>query len=52
MECPKVALGGGSLQTETVVVNILNKQSRTADKWWSSSWMVGRGVKTYKKNIL
>jgi hypothetical protein len=27
-----------------VVANILNKQSRTADKWWSSSLRVGRGA--------
>jgi len=26
-------------------VNILNKQSRTADKGWSSSLVVGRGAK-------
>ena len=27
-----------------VVANILNKQSRRADKGWSSSWGVGRGA--------
>jgi hypothetical protein len=24
--------------------NVLNKQSRTADKWWSSRLVVGRGL--------
>jgi len=28
----------------SIAANILNKQSRTADKGWSSSWEVGRGV--------
>jgi len=33
-------------------VNILNKQSQTADKGWSSSLGVGRGAKnSYHKNI-
>jgi len=27
-----------------VAANILNKQSRTAEKWWSSSVSVGRGA--------
>ena len=30
-----------------VAANILNKQSRIADKGWSSSLWVGRGAKTY-----
>jgi hypothetical protein len=29
--------GGDVLQIRRVVVNVLNKQSRTADKGWSSS---------------
>jgi hypothetical protein len=40
---PQVADGDG-LQIWRVVANILNKQSRTADKGWSSSLGVGRGV--------
>jgi len=41
-----------------VAANILNKQSRTADKWWSSFLGVGRGANnptpyklTYLRNI-
>jgi hypothetical protein len=44
MAHPKVADGGDALQLCTVAVNILNKQSRTADKAWSSSLGVGRGA--------
>jgi hypothetical protein len=32
------------LQLRRVAANILNKQSRTADKGWSSSLVVGRGA--------
>ena len=35
-----------------VAVNILNKQLRTSDKWWSSSLRVGRVARTpHHKNI-
>jgi hypothetical protein len=44
MARPQVADGGDSLQVWRVTANILNKQSRTADKGWSSSWGVGRGA--------
>jgi hypothetical protein len=44
MARPQVADGGNSLQIWNVAVNILNKQSRTADKGWSSSLGVGRGA--------
>jgi hypothetical protein len=37
MACPQVADGGDGLQIWRVAVNILNKQSPTADKGWSSS---------------
>jgi hypothetical protein len=37
MARPQVADGGDALQLWMVVANILNKQSRTADKGWSSS---------------
>jgi hypothetical protein len=39
---PQVADGGDGLQVWRVPVNILNKQSRTADKGWSSSLGVVR----------
>jgi hypothetical protein len=43
MARPQVADGGDSLQFWRVAANILNKQSWTADKGWSSSLGVGRG---------
>jgi hypothetical protein len=36
--------GGGGIPIWRVVANILNKQSGTADKGWSSSLGVGRGA--------
>jgi hypothetical protein len=44
MARPQVADGGDGLQIWRVAANILNKQSRTADKGWSSSLGVGRGA--------
>jgi hypothetical protein len=44
MARPQVADGGDSLQFGRVAPNILNKQSRTADKGCSSSLGVGRGA--------
>jgi hypothetical protein len=41
---PQVAYGGDGLQIWRVAANILYKQSRTADKVWSSSFGVGRGA--------
>jgi hypothetical protein len=41
---PKVTDGGGGLQMRRVPANILNKQSRTTDRGWSSSLGVGRGA--------
>jgi hypothetical protein len=46
MARPQVADGGEGLQIWRVVANILNKQSRTADKGWPSSLGVGRGITT------
>jgi hypothetical protein len=41
------------LQVWRVAANILDKQSRTADKRWSSSLGVGRGATTpHRKNFL
>jgi hypothetical protein len=37
MARPQVADGGDGLQIWRVAANILNKQSQTADKGWSSS---------------
>jgi hypothetical protein len=45
MARPQVADGGDGLQIWRLAANILNKQSRTADKGWSSSLGVGRGAK-------
>jgi hypothetical protein len=44
MALPQVADGGNALHLWRKVANILNKQSRTADKGWSSSLGVGRGA--------
>jgi hypothetical protein len=41
MACPQVADGGAGLQIRRVAANILNKQSQTAGKGWSSSLGVG-----------
>jgi len=42
---PRVTDGGDGLQIRRIAVNILNKQSQTADKGLSSSLGVGRGAK-------
>jgi hypothetical protein len=47
MARPLVADGGDALQVWRVAANILNKQSRTADKGWSSTLGVGRGANNY-----
>jgi len=41
MACPQVADNEGMLQIRQVAVNILNMQSWTDDKWWSSNLGVG-----------
>jgi hypothetical protein len=38
--------GGDGLQRCRIAVNILNKQSRTADRGWVSSLGVGQGADT------
>jgi hypothetical protein len=50
----QVADGGKGLQIWRVAANILNKQSRTADKGWPSSLGVWRALTTphRKKNTL
>jgi hypothetical protein len=44
MVLPQVTDGGDGLQIWRVAANILNKQSWTDDKGWSSSLGVGRGA--------
>jgi hypothetical protein len=44
---PQVADGGDIIQVWRVAENILNKQSRTAEKVWSSSLGVERGLNNY-----
>jgi hypothetical protein len=46
MACPPDADGGDGLQIWRVAVYVLNRQSLTTDKERSSSFGVGRGVKT------
>jgi hypothetical protein len=41
MARPRVADRGGGLQVRRITANTLNKQLRTADKGWSSSFGVG-----------
>jgi hypothetical protein len=46
MTRPQVADGGESLQIWRVAANILNKQSRTADKGGPPAWGLGGGLTT------
>jgi hypothetical protein len=52
MARPQIADGGDGLQIWRAAANILNKQSRTAERGWSSSLGVGRGVTTPHRKIL
>jgi hypothetical protein len=53
MACHVLRLRMEVLQVQRVAANILNKQSRTTDKGWSSSLGVGRGADTpHCKNLL
>jgi hypothetical protein len=52
MARPQVADRGDGLQIWRVAANILNKQSRTADREWPSSLGVGRGLKTPHRKTL
>jgi hypothetical protein len=55
MACPQVTDRGDVLQIWRVVSNILKKQSRTADKGWSSGLGVGLGDNNslpYKTSLL
>jgi hypothetical protein len=42
MACSRVADGGDGLRIWRVAANTLNKQSRTAEKGWTSSLGIGR----------
>jgi hypothetical protein len=44
MTRPQVADGGDAHKFWRVAANILNKQSRTGNKEWSSSFGIGRGA--------
>jgi hypothetical protein len=44
MACPQVADGGDAHHFWREAANLLNKQSRTADKGWSSSLGVEHGA--------
>jgi hypothetical protein len=44
---PWVADGGDEFQIQRVTTNILNKQSKTANKGWSSSLGIGWGGKQF-----
>jgi hypothetical protein len=45
MSLPWVVDGGDGFQIWRIAANLLNKQSRRADKGWSSSLEVWHGVK-------
>jgi hypothetical protein len=47
MARPQVADGRDALQVWREAADLLNKQSRTAEKGWSSSLGVGRGANNY-----
>jgi hypothetical protein len=46
---PRITVGGDGLQLGWVSVNIFNKQSRRADKGWSSILGVGKELTTHHK---
>jgi hypothetical protein len=49
----QVADGGNGLQIWRATANILNKQSRRADKRWPTNLGLGVGLKTaHRKNLL
>jgi hypothetical protein len=52
MAHPHVAGRGDGLQIWKVAVNILNKQSRTADRGWPSSLGIGRGANNPHRKTL
>jgi len=44
MARPRGADRGDVLHIWRIEANVLNKQSRTADNWWSSTFGFGRGA--------
>jgi hypothetical protein len=49
MPRPQVADGADGLQLLRVAANVLNKQSRTADRGWSSSWGLAGANNPHRK---
>jgi hypothetical protein len=49
MARPRVADGGDGLQIWMVSANILNKQSRTADKGWSTGRGLSEGLTSLRR---
>jgi hypothetical protein len=47
VSCLGVADGGDGLQIRRAAVNILNKQSRTGDKFSPPDWVMGEGLTTF-----
>jgi hypothetical protein len=47
MARPRVPVGEDGFQTGRVAANILNKQSRTADSGWPSSFGVGQEANSH-----
>jgi hypothetical protein len=52
MARPQVADKGDGFQIWRVAANILNKQSRTAEREWPSTLVVGRGLTTPHRKTL
>jgi hypothetical protein len=52
MARPQVANGEKGLQIWRVAANILNKQSRTADREWYSSLGLGVWLTTHRKKVM
>jgi hypothetical protein len=51
MARPQVADGGDGIQIWRVAMNILNKQSRTADKECLPAWGLGVGLTTPRRKM-
>jgi hypothetical protein len=46
MARPQIVDGGDALQIWEEAANVLNKQSRTAEKGWPPAWGLGVGLTT------
>jgi hypothetical protein len=47
MMCPQAATGDGGLQIRMIAMNILIKQSRTADRGWTCSLSMRHGTSKF-----